>query len=45
MFELDTDIIEQAEQEERRKLENLVRSLRKDQTPSKSALSQSMTAH
>lgn len=33
----------QAEQEERRKLEALVRSLKKDQAPGKSALSQSLT--
>lgn len=39
------NIFKQAEQDERRKLENLVRSLRRDQTPTKSALSQSMTAH
>ena len=39
-----TDIILQAEQDERRKLEALVRSLRRDQTPGKSGLSQSMTA-
>ena len=43
--DMGADIIEQAEQEERRKLESLIRTLRRDQTPVKSALSQSMTAH
>ena len=39
-----TDLTTQFEQEERRKLEALVRSMKKDQTPGKSGLSQSMTA-
>ena len=35
----------QFEQEERRKLESLVRSLKRDQTPGKSSLNQSTTVH
>jgi len=42
---LHANICKQAEQDERRKLENMVRSLRRDQIPSKSGLSQSMTTH
>ena len=35
----------QLEQDERRKLEAVIRTLKRDQTPGKSSLSQSMTAH
>ena len=37
-------MIYQAEQDERRKLEAQIRALKKEQTPAKSSLSQSMTA-
>ena len=36
--------LSQYEQEERRKLEALIRTMKREQTPGKSSLSQSMTA-